>query len=84
MFLKFLEKAFVSYFLPEGLLAHFDIVAIHLLCDIKSKKEFYEICLEKQNEILLAVNASQYESKGFTEVTLQETFRYEANLPTYG
>jgi hypothetical protein len=67
-----LEKEFISHFLPSGLLAHFDIIAVHLLCDVKSKKEFYEIVLEEQNKILADVDVAQYESKGFTEVTLQD------------
>ena len=67
-----LEKELISHFLPEGLLAHFDILGIVLLCDVKSKKEFFEITLEEQNKILADVDAAQYESKGFTEVTLQD------------
>ena len=67
-----MDKALLSHFLPEGLLAHFDIVEILVLGDVKSKKEFLEIVLEEQNKILADVDISQYESKGFTEVTLQD------------
>ena len=70
--LKKLDKQFLSHFLPSGLLAYFDIVDILLLGDVKSKKEFYEIVLEEQNQILGDIDATQYESKGFTEVTLQD------------
>lgn len=63
----------LGHFLPEGLLVHFDIVDIFLLGDVKSKKEYFEVVLEEQNKILSKeVDASQYESKGFTEVTLQD------------
>ena len=67
-----MEKEPLRHNLPEGLLAHFDVTDFLLLCDIRSKKEFFEIVLEEQNKILLDVDISQYESKGFTEVTLQD------------
>jgi hypothetical protein len=67
-----MEKELLQFILPEGLLSHFDVIEILLLCDIKSKKEFFEIVLEEQNKILLPVDVIQYESKGFTEVTLQD------------
>ncbi len=67
-----MDKQFLNHFLPEGLLAHFNILDILLLCDLKSKKEFYEIVLEEQNTILGDIDSTQYESKGFTEVTLQD------------
>jgi hypothetical protein len=67
-----LEQDLLQFVLPQGLLAHFDILDIFLLCDVKGKKEFFEIVLEEKNKILLSVDASQYESKGFTEVTLQD------------
>lgn len=67
-----MEKLLAELILPSGLLAHFDILGVLLLCDIKTKKEFYEIILEEQNKILGDIDATQYESKGFTEVTLQD------------
>lgn len=67
-----MEKELAQYVLPEGLLAHFDIIEVLLLCDVKSRKEFFEIVLEEQNKILADVDTGQYESKGFTEVTLQD------------
>ena len=42
------------------------------MCDVKSRALFYEIVLEENNKILLDVNTSDYESKGFTELTLQD------------
>lgn len=62
----------LSHILPTGLLAHFDIIDLFILCDVKTKTEYFEIELEEKNEILLDVDKSQYESKGFTEVTLQD------------
>ena len=67
-----MEKELFSHVLPAGLLDHFNVIDLLLLCDVKSKKEFYEIVLEEKNEILAAVSVSQYESKGFTEGTLQD------------
>lgn len=67
-----MEKDLFSHVLPAGLLEHFTVIDVLLLCDLKSKKEFYEILLEENNEILVDVDVSQYESKGFTEVTLQD------------
>jgi hypothetical protein len=67
-----LEKELLHYVLPEGLLAHFAITDFLLLCDIKSKKEFFEICLEENNKILISVDPTEFESKGFTEVLLQD------------
>jgi hypothetical protein len=67
-----LEKVLLTHILPSGLLAHFDIKDLFILCDVKSKTEYFEIVLEEKNEILLEVDKSQYESKGFTEVTLQD------------
>lgn len=67
-----MEADIIGHFLPEGLLAHFSITKVLLLGDVKSKKLFFEICLEENNEILAAVDKSAYESKGFTEVTLQD------------
>ena len=59
-------------FLPAGLLAHFTITAFLELGDVKDKKMFFEICLEEKNEILGDYNSLLYESKGFTEVILQD------------
>jgi hypothetical protein len=62
----------LQHVLPSGLLTYFDIIGFNNLCDIKSKKEYYEIVLEEQNKILTDVNINDFESKGFTEVTLQD------------
>jgi hypothetical protein len=67
-----LEKDIISHILPAGLLAHFSITEVLLLGDVKSKKMFFEICLEENNKILFDIDTTQYESKGFTEVILQD------------
>ena len=67
-----MDKEIISDFLPEGLLAHFSIVAVLQLGDVVSKKLFFEIYLEEHNEILDDYDSSQYESKGFTEITIQD------------
>ena len=59
-------------FLPAGLLAHFTITTLLELGDVKDKTMFFEIHLEENNEILGVYNSALYESKGFTEVTLQD------------
>jgi hypothetical protein len=59
-------------FLPVGLLEHFSIKDVKELGDVLTKKMQYEIYLEENNEILGDYDKSQYESKGFTEVTLQD------------
>ena len=59
-------------FLPAGLLAHFTITTFLELGDVKDKTIFFEIHLEEKNEILGNYNSALYESKGFTEVTLQD------------
>ena len=43
-----------------------------MLGDVGSKKMFFEISLEENNEILDTYNKEQYESKGFTEITIQD------------
>jgi hypothetical protein len=63
---------FISHFLPKGLLEHFSIIAVFELCDIQEKQHYFEIVLEEENKILREVDVSLYESKGFTEITIQD------------
>ena len=67
-----MDKDIISNFLPEGLLAHFSIIDVLMLGDVSSKKMFFEIYLEENNEILGAYDKELYESKGFTEITIQD------------
>lgn len=68
----FLDQDLISHFLPEGLLLHFSITSVFTLGEVSTKKLFFVITLEEDNVILGGVDASQYESKGFTEVTVQD------------
>jgi hypothetical protein len=67
-----MEVSFISHFLPKGLLEHFSIVDVFELCSIKEKGHYMEIILEENNKILKEVDATLYESKGFTEITIQD------------
>lgn len=67
-----METELISNFLPEGLLEHFSISNVLLLGDVGSKKMFFEISLEENNVILGNYDKTQYESKGFTEITIQD------------
>jgi len=67
-----MEIGIISHFLPAGLLEHFSITNVSELCNVKEKKHFIEISLEENNKILKDVDSSLYESKGFTEITIQD------------
>ena len=67
-----LEQSAIQLLLPEGLLEYFDIIEVKQLCRIKDKQTFYEIHLEEQNRLHSGYNAADFESKGFTEVTIQD------------
>lgn len=66
-----MEKELLSQFLPSGLLDHFTIIDFQLLGDVQLKQLYFKIELEEKNE-LLGYDKTQYESKGFIEVTLQD------------
>lgn len=66
-----MDTSFLSHFLPKGLLDHFTITSLNEIEDIVSKEKYFEIELE-ENNILYRPNAVEYESKGFTEITLQD------------
>jgi hypothetical protein len=63
---------FLTHIFPTGLLEHFRITDFKELGDVRDKMMFYEIHLEENNVILGDYNLSLYESKGFTEVELQD------------
>jgi hypothetical protein len=68
-----LEKELVSHFLPKNLLLHFSITNLVELCEVKSRRPYFEIYLEENNEILVeGIEASLYESKGLSEITIQD------------
>lgn len=66
-----MDTTLLSHFLPKGLLEHFTITSINDLEDTVLKVKYFEIQLE-ENNILLKSDAIEYESKGFTEITLQD------------
>lgn len=68
-----MEKELISHFLPKNLLLHFSITDLVELCDVKSRQSYFEIYLEENNEIMVAgIDASLYESKGLSEITIQD------------
>ena len=67
-----MEQDLISHFLPEGLLSHFTITSVFTLGEVATKKLFFAITLEENNLILGDIDGSLYESKGFTEVTVQD------------
>ena len=69
---KRLELDYLSYIFPKGLLDHFKVTAFLELCNLGDRTSFYEIQLEENNIILGDIDESLYESKGFTEVVLQD------------
>ena len=68
-----METTIISYILPKGLLEHFTVTTVYELCNINVKEHYFEISLEENNRILNEeIDISQYESKGFTEITIQD------------
>lgn len=67
-----LDQSVIQLLLPEGLLEYFDIIEVKQLCRIKDRQTFYELHLEEQNRLHSGYNAVDFESKGFTEVTIQD------------
>jgi hypothetical protein len=67
-----LELDYLSHIFPKDLLHHFKITAFLELCNVEDKTLFYEIQLEENNKILGDFDQNLYDSKGFTEVVLQD------------
>lgn len=63
---------YLAHIFPSGLLEHFTITAFYELGNVADKTMLYEIQLEENNVILGDYNQDLYESKGFTEVVLQD------------
>lgn len=63
---------FLTQIFPKGLLEHYTITDYKELCDVRLKTMFYEVYLEENNIILGDYDQSLYESKGFTEIELQD------------
>jgi transposase len=69
-----MDKDFVRYFLPAGLLEHFTITSIEEKDEESTKSKIIEIGLEEINQIPPGYDSSQYESKGFYPVKLIQDF----------
>jgi len=60
-----METTILSLFLPEQLIAHFEIVTIEQLGLITTKQDCFYIELEEKNELPNGYEKDHYESKGF-------------------
>jgi hypothetical protein len=69
-----MDKDFVRYFLPAGLLEHFTITSIEEKDEESTKSKIIEIGLEEINQIPAGYDSSQYESKGFYPVKIIQDF----------
>jgi len=69
-----MDKDFVRYFLPSGLLEHFTITSIEEKDEESTKSKIIEIGLEEINQIPTGYDSSQYESKDFYPVKLIQDF----------
>ena len=67
-----MDTSLFHHFFPKDLLSNFTITYVAEVCFIKDKVLHFEVGLEENNVILGDIDGSQYESKGFTEVTLQD------------
>ncbi len=67
-----IEKEALRYIFPEELIAHFDIVSVLELGDVKAKADYYEIVFEEKAIKPDGINANDYESKDFVSKTIQD------------
>lgn len=67
-----MELLLIEAFLPEGILKYFELKQVKVLEDDKTNKSYYVVILEEYNKIYGIENHQDYESKGFTEITLQD------------
>jgi len=63
-----------SFFLPDGLLSHFDTVGFKELGDLQTKKDCFYISLDGKNTLTNDFNSNDFESKVFYERTLIQAF----------
>ena len=69
-----MKYSILSSFLPEDLLAHFDLTSFKELGDVKTKKDCFYIYLDEKNNVSQLYNSSEYESKGFHKRTMIQDF----------
>ena len=60
-----MDSTYLSIFLPEQLLTHFEIKKISQLGLIETKSDCFYIELEEKNKLPFEYNNEDYESKGF-------------------
>lgn len=73
-----MEKSFISAFLPEGILDHFEITSLKELGDLVTKKDGYYLYLEEKSTLPEGYPKEEYESKGFLTESTYKTFQYVA------
>ena len=69
-----MEKALISYFLPEGLLEHFKITKVEELGEVSTKRMVIQVELEEINSVPKGYDSALYESKGFYPITVVQDF----------
>jgi hypothetical protein len=67
-----MDNTIISHFLPTGLLEYFTVQKVLDCIDEKTKTVSLSIYLDENNVLPSHVESSEYESKGFTSVTLQD------------
>jgi transposase len=65
---------FISYILPEELLAHFEITSLQELGELATKKMILEVQMEEKNQLPLGYSPKDYESKGFSSESRIQDF----------
>jgi hypothetical protein len=69
-----MDYSFLSHFLPDGLLTHFDVIEFKELGDLETKKDCFYIYLDEKNVLPKGFENDQYESKGFYNRTIIQDF----------
>lgn len=67
-----MDDHIISHFLPSALLDFFIIKEVADKVEDKTGQPFIEIHLEERNNLPLGFDSTQYESKGFSSITLQD------------
>ena len=69
-----MDFSIFSHFLPDGLLDHFAIIYFKELGDLEAKKDCFFIYLDEKNILPKGYDSSEFESKGFYNLTLIQDF----------
>lgn len=67
-------QSFLSLFLPESLLNHFDIEVVQELGEVSHKRMIYHIHLTEKNELPNGYSKDNFESKGFYKPKIIQDF----------